>query len=312
LQLSWRHCALAVAFCLSVQAQSIPDALVKEPLRQMRASAASSGSALFYHGGPVMAFGVNLYFIFYGNWSAEAESTGILTALAQGIGGSPYFNINTTYHAMANGRDVAIENVVRYAGSVNDGYSQGASLTEDSTPRIVESALVSGALPVDPDGVYFVLGSPDTTESGFCKTSCGWHGYGRLLDGHLNANQPTGPGIDIKYAFVGNPKTQCMSFCSLFSANFPPPNGNASADAMASIIAHELSEAVNDPHMNAWFDFTGNESADKCQWSYGTVYRVPAGQPNSNGVYNTSVGGRNFLLQQNWVNAGGGYCAAGY
>lgn len=30
------------------------------------------------------------------------------------------------------------------------------------------------------------------------------------------------------------------------------PNWNAEADGMASIIAHELSEAVTDPELNAW------------------------------------------------------------
>ncbi len=267
---------------------------------------------MFYHGGPVMVFGVNVYYIWYGDWSAESEAAGILTALAQGIGGSPYFNINTSYHALIDGRDMPIQNVVRFGGSTKDNYSQGANLKAASIPLIVEKALAGGSLPVDPNGVYFVLGSPDTVEDGFCTNSCGWHGWGTLANGRLSQNLVIPGGIDIKFAFVGNPKTQCMAFCSLFNANFPPPNGNASGDAMTSIIAHELSEVVNDPHMNAWFDIDGAESADKCQWSYGATSRVPAGQPNAFGVYNASFGGRHFLLQQNWVNANGGFCAPGY
>src|SRR5262249_12345101 len=157
-------------------------------------------------------------------------------------------------------------------------------LSEASTPTIVQNAIAGGKLPADPNGVYFVLGSPDTVEAEFCKTSCGWHGFGTLLNSHLAVSQTIAGGVDIKYAFVGNPKTQCIAFGSLFNANFPPPNGNASADAMTSIIAHELSEIVNDPHMDAWFDLHGNEAADKCQWSFGTINRIAVGQPNSYAV----------------------------
>jgi len=301
--------AIVAAFCCSIQAATLSDAIQKQPIRQARAS---SRTGILYHGGPVMAFGVNVYYIWYGNWSSEAESAAIVTALAQGIGGTPYFNVNSTYRGTISGRDMAIANTVRYAGSVHDDYSQGARLGESATPLIVQTALAGGKLPADPNGIYFVLGSPDTTESVFCKTSCGWHGWGTLLNGRLHASQALAGGIDIKYAFIGNPKTQCLVFCSLFGVNFPPPNGNAGADAMTSVIAHEMSEVVNDPHMDAWFDLDGDESADKCQWSFGVISRVPVGQPNSYAVYNVSFGGRNYLLQQNWVNASGGYCAMEY
>ena len=36
--------------------------------------------------------------------------------------------------------------------------------------------------------------------------------------------------------------------------------------AMVSVIAHEAAEAVSDPNLNAWFDSTGQENADKCAW----------------------------------------------
>ncbi len=247
-----------------------------------------------------MADGVNLYYIWYGDWSADAQGAALLTALAQSLGGSAYFNINTTYHALINGRDSGIQNVVHLAGTATDAYSQGRSLTSQATPEIVANAIVSGHLPADANGVYLVLASPDVSEEEFCKTSCGWHGF------------QTVNGVDIKFAFVGNPATQCINFCSLWGPNFPPPNGNPGADAMASILAHELSETVNDPHMNAWFDLKGDETADKCQWSYGTILRVPSGNANSYGVYNVTLGGTNFLLQQLWVNEGAGYCATGY
>ena len=43
-----------------------------------------------YHGGPVMgtSSAVNVYYIWYGNWSGNSATT-ILTNLAYGLGGSP-------------------------------------------------------------------------------------------------------------------------------------------------------------------------------------------------------------------------------
>jgi len=272
----------------------------------------STPNGIAYHGGSVVAYGVNIYYIWYGNWSGDIPATSILTALANGLGGSSYFNINTTYSAFDGGRMQPVTNMLRFAGSTNDNYSQGSNLSMSGVAMVVQNAIASGNLPADPNGVYFVLSSADVTEDGFCQTGCGWHGYGSFTGARLTVNQTSASGVDIKFAFVGNPSTQCIHFCSLWNANFPPPNGDPGGDAMASIVAHELSEAVNDPHMDAWFDATGAESADKCQWTFGAISRVPQGQLNSSGVYNVTLGGRNFLLQQLWVNAAGGYCAASY
>src|SRR5512141_237750 len=58
-------------------------------------------NGISYHGGPVMVSPVNVYYIWYGNWSGNS-ATSILTDLAGNIGGSPYFNINTTYYNGSN------------------------------------------------------------------------------------------------------------------------------------------------------------------------------------------------------------------
>jgi len=72
---------------------------------------------------------------------------------------------------------------------------------------------------------------------------------------------------------------------------------------MASIIAHELEEAVTDPDLNAWYDRRGAENADKCAWTFGSEY------PASGALANMKLGTRDYLIQQNWVNASGGFCA---
>jgi hypothetical protein len=73
------------------------------------------------------------------------------------------------------------------------------------------------------------------------------------------------------------------------------------------MIAHELTETVTDPEFNGWYDSRGIENGDKCSWTYGAVTKLPSGAK-----YNMTLGNRKFLIQQNWVNANGGYCASRY
>ncbi|MDB6163894.1 MAG: hypothetical protein JWL98_1326 [Xanthomonadaceae bacterium] len=248
---------------------------------------AASTNGIIYHGGPVMLGTTNVYYIWYGNWAGNT-ATSILPTLASGMGGSPYFNINTTY---TNGSGTKVSNAVHLAGSKNDSYSQGTALSDAQVQSVVSSA-IAGGLPKDTNAVYFVLTSADVNAtSGFCTNYCGWHTHGLI------------GGSDIKYAFVGNPD-RCPSSCA---AQTTSPNGNAGADGMASIISHELEEAVTDPQLNAWYDRRGQENADKCAWTFGTEYNAAGG-----GKANVKLGGLDFLIQRNWVNAAGGYCSMTY
>src|SRR6266550_2131578 len=87
-----------------------------------------TGNGINYHGGPVMLGTTNAYYIWYGNWNNNT-ATGILTDLANNIGGSPYFNINTTYY---NGSNTRVTNSVQYMSSVNDNYSHGTALSDSA------------------------------------------------------------------------------------------------------------------------------------------------------------------------------------
>ena len=260
----------------------------EHPAEAGKAGNAAGNNGILYHGGPVILGTTNVYYIWYGNWSGNSATT-ILTNLGQNIGGSPYFNINTTYY---NGSNTHVSNSVFYVGSTTDNYSRGKSLSDSAIQGIVSDALTSGRLAYDTHGVYFVLTSADVTaSSGFCTQYCGWHTRGTIN------------GFDIKYSFVGNPD-RCPSACE---AQTTGPNGNAGADGMASIIAHELEEAVTDPDLNAWYDFRGQENADKCAWTFGSTFATPNGA-----LANMTLGGRNYLIQRNWVNASGGFCAKNY
>src|SRR6266403_6148349 len=133
-----------------------------------------------YHGGPVMstAQGVNVYFIWYGNWSSPSDTAAqsIVTDFIKNLGGSRYFNINTTYYDYGAGGPDPVRNRVNYAGSITDSYSYGAALTDNDVGNIAQNAVVSGKFPLDQNGVYFVLTSADVDEtSGLCTTYCAFH-----------------------------------------------------------------------------------------------------------------------------------------
>jgi len=245
------------------------------------------GNGINYHGGPVILGTTSVYYIWYGNWSGNSATT-ILTDFASKIGGSPYFNINTTYY---DGAGTKVSNAVSFHGTTTDNYSHGTALSDANIQSIVSDAISNG-LPKDANAVYFVLTSADVNAtSGFCTQYCGWHTHGTIS------------GVDIKYSFVGNPD-RCPSACA---AQTTGPNGNAGADGMASVIAHELEEAVTDPDLNAWYDTRGYENADKCAWTFGTTAIASNGS-----MYNVTLGTRNYLIQRNWVNASGGYCSMAY
>jgi hypothetical protein len=246
------------------------------------------GNGISYHGGPVVLGTPNAYYIWYGNWSGNS-ATSILTTLISNFGGTPYYNINTTYY---DGSNAHVSNAVHYAGSTTVGYTHGTALTDANIQTIVQEAISSNALPKDSNGVYFVLTDATVNAtSGFCTQYCGWHTNGSIL------------GSTIKYAFVGNPD-RCPSSCA---AQTTSPNGNAGADGMASIISHEFEETTSDPLGNAWYDTRGQENADKCAWTFGTESTASNGSK-----YNVTIGGLKFLIQQNWVNANGGLCAMSY
>ncbi len=88
--------------------------------------------------------------------------------------------------------------------------------------------------------MYMVLTSADVAlTSGFCSQYCGWHAFADLL------------GARVRFAFVGD--ASGCSRAAACSALTPAtaPNGDVAADAMASILMHEIVEVLTDPDFDA-------------------------------------------------------------
>jgi hypothetical protein len=256
---------------------------------------------MLFHGGSVMTGDIDVYFIWYGCWDDNCGLAGntiiqsILTEFASSIGGSPYFQINRSYPDAAGQIPTG---AVFYGGQVFDRYSQGLELAPSNIQQIVNDQIASHALPQDPLGVYVVLASADVSAiaTGFCNPSA-----------HPHHGKTDVLGAEARYVFLGNPM-RCPSIeASQFVANgtlLPSPNGNVAADAMASTLANLLSRVVTNPSGGAWFDRYGLENAVKCEDKYGETYLTGNGARA-----NVTLGQRDYLIQQNWVNDRKGRCA---
>ena len=216
----------------------------------------TQGNGINYHGGPVMAGNpVNVYFIWYGNWNSTGSNTPTTQAAIQtymsNLSNTPAFNVNTTY-GDATGN---VSGLLNFGGSTT--VTSSTNLSDSGVLTQVSNAITSGRLPKDANGVYFVLSSSNIREtSGFCTRYCGWHTHGTV------------GGTDIKYSFVGN-VDRCPSGCEIQPTGPNSPAANQGAiDGMANVMFHELSEAVSDPDLNAWFDSSGQENGDKCNFNW--------------------------------------------
>jgi Phosphate-induced protein 1 conserved region len=256
------------------------------------ASRADNGE-LQYHGGAVLTRTPHVYFLWYGDWTGS-PALPILTDFVSSLSDSPYYQMNTAHHDAA-GRHVPKS--ISYSGSATDVYSQGTSLDAKGVLAALAAAFHRRRLPLDPNGLYFVLTSADVEEtSGFCADYCSWHHHAKIA------------GVDVKYAFLGNP-ARCPEACELVPGN--TPNGDAAADAMVAGLAARINEMVTNPDGDGWFDAAGLESTDKCLASadpFGPTYDAADGARA-----NLRLGARNFLVPESWVNddtaASGGRCA---
>src|SRR5687768_15386282 len=255
-------------------------------------------SRILYHNGPIMPGTPSVYLIFYGNWSGST-SPHIIGEFMSLFGGTPYLRINTTYTDANGGRP---SGGLLFAGTVSDLYSHGPTLTAEDIQEVVIGKIQTNELPLDSNGIYLVIAPSDVTDirpdgSTFCTPGTSpHHGVGIFS------------GTKLKYGFVGSPE-RCPS-----SAPQPPPtpNGDFVADGMINTIARLLNVIITSPlgtggAGGGWYDRYRLENSDKCVGKFGTTFTTGNGARA-----NISTGGRDYLIQQNWVNDRKGYCALSY
>jgi hypothetical protein len=272
---------------------------------QQRNVSPKTDSKIIYHNGQVMRNASHVYFLYYGCWTCGFPGSDLDTELVIGdvvsnLGLSPYFRINSSY---PDSSGISPSGALVYAGTVRETtYSHGNELTVSDIPGIISDQFNAGLLPQDPAGIYLVIASSDISSlaTGFCSAGSAPH-HGQTIY----------QGTPFRYAFIGNaarcPSIAASQFVAPNGSLLPSPNGNYAADAMASTMAQALNVIVTNPNGNGWYDRYGLENASKCKGKFGTTYTTANGARA-----NMRLGARDYLIQQNWVNDGRGYCSLSY
>ena len=277
--------------------------LANSPAMKSAGRGGGGGTGISYHGGPVLQAATNVVGVYwagstiynggpavgtYGLGSADGSLVGYFLSH---LGGSPYFNINTTYK---NGSGVPIANVVNYTGfwaNNSNVPSNGQNVSDANMIAMLQSGFNSGALSYNASTLYaiFTAGTVNLG-GGFGTQYCAYHTHGTVSIGGVNRT--------VLYAampYVNAYPTACTN-------NTASPNNDAAADRLVNVLAHEVEETTTDMMGNAWFDSRGYENADKCAWNFGTT------TTSHGGVSNIPIGAKWFLVQQNWINSGSGGC----
>jgi hypothetical protein len=263
------------------------------------------GTGIFYHGGPTIQ-ATTVAAIYWGSGpttsgaiyssgptpstsGSGSQDVSLVGYFLNHLGGSDYFNINTTYY---DGTGAYVTNTLGYTAFWADPSAPGSRVSDAQVQNEVVTALSTGKLAYDPSTLYVVFSGPGVNlGGGFGTQYCAYHGHF------------TSSGHDVKYAVMPY-AYDYPSGCSALSGS---PNDDYAADAEVNVLAHETEETTTDEDLNAWYDRRGYENADKCAWNFGSTYTTANGA-----VANITVGNKDFLVQQNWVNAGHGGCALSY
>jgi len=266
---------------------------LSNPLRGLYTTGITDTTPITYTiGAPVMNT-PKVYLIWYGSWKttpvapasapvSKDYSNFMLKLLKDLAGSTRWSNIIQPYYSKINSIK---KNIGALAASTTANQvfiptntaTYGSSLSQSSILKIAKAGFPT----VDANGVYLVLTSADISVPGFNAGTiqfCGWHSF----------EQASGR----KYGFVGDSANATWCQPQTTSQN------GAGPDAVASVLVHEIEEAVTDPQLNAWWSSqsNGSENADKCAWSWGLTNTTSNTVNASN--YSWGSTSTNYLIQQ--------------
>ena len=251
---------------------------------------------LTYHGGPVMR--TNTTYAIYWQPTGYAFSANYKTlinryfadaAAASGANTNVYSVLNQYYDTTG-----PIGYTSTFGGSVTDTHpfptignpkscgGPSKCLTDAQLQTELQSVIAQQGWTRSLTTQFFMFtpNNVGSCASGGCSYTayCAYHGYGAA--NLIYANQP--------YAAY-----------SVGCRSGQRPNADP-ADDTINVTSHEHREAINDEHLNAWYnDFTGNEGSDQCAWNFGTI--LGGGQ---GAEYNQVINNHNYYVQQEWSNDG--------
>ncbi|MCW2963557.1 MAG: hypothetical protein JWO17_809 [Actinomycetia bacterium] len=298
----------ALALLIGPQSAGATPRLTVGPIHIAAAAGIAPTAApnnLMYWGGPTMHATSTTYAIF---WEPPTLQSGALTAVSstynalisryfQDVGGSALYNINTQYYDgtahIANSSTFGgswVDTSAYPASTCNDTATPGNCLNDAQFQAEVAKAIQTNGWTAGPDHVFFVYTSAG---EGSCVggTECAFTFY-CAYHSHSTLNGQT-------VIYASQPYADSAPGCRVPSS----PNNDIAADSTINVTSHEHMEAVTDPQLDAWYDLTQHENADKCAWDFGT--------PSLNGgTANVQWNTHYYLVQQEWNNTIGG-CSLG-
>lgn len=246
-----------------------------------------SGGALGVYSGAVQIIPV-----WVGTWDATRKARwntilgNLVTSLTAGNINTPthVFKTNLGYFSSsAPAPDLSwpssVSATIPATGTTNAGLIQ---VSDANVATYINSAIGKGVITAGTKPIYVYIGANNTRlSSGFGTAYCGWHAFGTIGSKKI-------PYIAIQ-DFTSTYSRSC-------AAQTVSPNGDYQLDAVASILVHEIDEALTDPDLSTWFDARGAENADKCAWTFTPTFGAKNG-----GMANFTANGYEYLIQRNWL-----------
>lgn len=273
---------LTVTNAAGQSAHIFPTVPLAAAINRAKAAAGLQGTGpLVYHaGGKVMTGTIQIYTIFWlpaklqsgGATSMSANYQAVQSNLARSYGGHPISANNTQYYQFI-GRTTYISGLAAFGGSHVDTSPYPSRLCTDSlTPsncltdaQIRAKIAAVMALKGWTGGInkIFLLYTSSGMGSCFDTTnkSCAYTNYCAYHSYFTVNSQPV---------IYGNEPYGNTAHCQNVGA--PSPHNDPIADAAATAASHEVTEAITDPFLNAWYsnDAAGDEIGDLCAYNYGT------------------------------------------
>jgi hypothetical protein len=266
---------------------------------------------LKYHGGPVMTSNTN-YALYWDPAGAptypagyEAGLNRYFEDLGHDSGGVQNTDSVLTQYGMTGGEFANYNS--HFGGALIDTDPYPANgckaaticFTDEQLRAEIGKYVEAHKLPADLQHAYFLL-TPPGVESCFeaagrlCSEGtthpafCAYHSFISVTGGTIvYANDPYVNGLN----------------CDFGEQH---PNNNPSDATIGGGLAHEHSEAVTDPQLNAWYDSKNREVGDKCRtFKETTEFGPPLGTAPDGAKYNQVLNGDLYWYQQEWSNAAG-------
>ncbi|MBO0733397.1 MAG: hypothetical protein J2P49_03605 [Methylocapsa sp.] len=262
----------------------------------------SAAATLLYHGGPVIQPGPTIFEIFWipphlqtgaptgvsakyktvlENYASNLPAHGLLNIVTQ------YFQNSTSPKYIQNAGRLArvfTDTSAYPASGCSDPATPGNCISDAQIRAEIQKIITANGVTPSINDIFLLFTS---SGEGSCFGSscaytqfCAYHSFFTGTGGHL--------------VVYGNEPYANTSVCK--APGQTEPNGDV-GDLSASVASHEVTEATTDPELNAWFDSSGNEIGDLCNFVFGTnTWTGPSAAANQmwNGFF--------FELQQEYDN----------